>query len=183
MAQDFGFGEEQEMLKDSARRFMEDKQPLTGLRETIKGTEDPYHGAERQGYFDQEAWEAMVALGWTALAVPEEAGGVGMNLVTAVAVAEEVGRAAMPTPLTSTLQATFVLREAATPAANTWLRKIAEGRSAALAIYGQEGVPEQDSTEISATHGRLNGRAWYVQDIQKADLLVVAAKDGDTLKL
>ena len=39
-------------------------------------------------------------------------GGVGMGLVAAVAVQEEIGRAACPTPLTATLQATFVLSEA-----------------------------------------------------------------------
>ena len=53
---DFGYGEEQEMLKDSARRFMEDKQPLLALRESIKGTEDPYFGKNRTGSYDKAAW-------------------------------------------------------------------------------------------------------------------------------
>ena len=87
----------------------------------------------------------MVELGWTALAVPEEAGGVGMSLVTAAAVAEEVGRAAMPTPLTSTLQATYVLKPAGSPAAIEWLTKIAEGQSATLAIQGREDSLQFDS--------------------------------------
>ena len=52
---DFGYGEEQEMLKDSARRFMEDKQPLLALRESIKGTEDPYFGKNRTGSYDKAA--------------------------------------------------------------------------------------------------------------------------------
>lgn len=182
-ARDFGFGEEQEMLKDSARRFMEDKQPLLALRKTTAGTEDPYFGKERLGSYDTEAWNEMVALGWTALAVPEEAGGVGMNLVTAVAVAEEVGRAAMPTPLTSTLQTTFVLREADTDAATSWLQKIAEGKSGTLAVYGKDGSHEPDQTDVMAADGVLNGTSYYVQDLQKVDFLVVAAKESDTVKL
>ena len=92
-ARDFGFGEEQQMLKEASLRFMQDKQPLVHLRKHIAGTEDPYLGSERPGIYDQEAWQEMVQLGWTALAVPEEAGGAGMNLVTAVGVMEEVGRA------------------------------------------------------------------------------------------
>ncbi|MDA9680054.1 acyl-CoA/acyl-ACP dehydrogenase [Gammaproteobacteria bacterium] len=180
---DFGYGEEQEMLKDSARRFMEDKQPLLTLRESIKGTEDPYFGKNRTGSYDKTAWNEMIALGWTALAVPEEAGGVGMNLVTAIAVSEEVGRASMPTPLTSTLQSTFALREARTDSAMSWLSKIAEGTSMTLAIYGKEGSLDADSTDITVTDGKLNGTSWYVQDPQKIDSLLVSAIDGKTVKL
>ncbi|MCX2980765.1 acyl-CoA dehydrogenase [Halieaceae bacterium IMCC14734] len=180
---DFGFGEEQAMLKDSARRFMEDKQPLLALRKVIAGTEDPYFGKERPGSYDREAWKEMVALGWSALAVPEAAGGVGMNLVSAVAVAEEVGRAAMPTPLTSTLQTIFVLREAATAAAENWLQQISEGKSGTLALYGKDGSHELDQSDVTAVDGRLNGTSFYVQDLQKVDFLVVAAREGDTVKL
>jgi alkylation response protein AidB-like acyl-CoA dehydrogenase len=180
---DFGYGEEQEMLKDSVRRFMEDKQPLLALRESIKGTEDPYFGENRTGSYDKAAWNEMVGLGWTALAVPEEAGGVGMNLVTAIAVTEEVGRASMPTPLTSTLQSTFALREAGTDSAMSWLSKIAEGTSMTLAIYGKEGSLNADSTDITVTDGKLNGTSWFVQDPQKIDSLLVSAMDGKTVKL
>lgn len=180
---DFGFGEEQEMLKDSARRFMENKQPLVNLRATTKGTEDPYLGEERRGEFDRDAWKEMIDLGWTALAVPEEAGGVGMDLVTAVAVAEEVGRAAMPTPLTSTLLTTFVLREAATDTAMSWLQKIAEGSAATLAIHGKDASLETDSTDVTVRDGRLNGTAYYVQDLQKIDFLLIAAIEYREVKL
>ena len=40
-SKDFGFGEEQALLKDQARKFIEDKQPLLALRASTKGTEDP----------------------------------------------------------------------------------------------------------------------------------------------
>ena len=60
---DFGYGEEQEMLKDSARRFMEDKQPLLALRESIKGTEDPYFGENRTGSYDKTACSYGIMLG------------------------------------------------------------------------------------------------------------------------
>lgn len=172
----FGFGEEQEMLKEAARRFCEDKQPLTALRQATSGTEDPYLSDERPGFHDPALWQEMVALGWTALAVPEEAGGAGMNLVTAVAVAEEIGRAAMPTPLTSTLQATFVLREAGTAEALSWLEKISGGMSASLAIQGSDGSLQP---EVSVEEDRLSGTAPYVQDLQKVDFLIVSAQGNN----
>ena len=180
---DFGYGEEQEMLKDSARRFMEGKKPLLALRASIKGTEDPYFGEERTGNYDRHAWTEMVELGWTALAVPEAAGGVGMNLVSAIAVAEEVGRASMPTPLTSTLQSTFALRESEMASAMSWLSKISEGTSMTLATYGHENSLEIDSSDVTAVNGILNGTSWYVQDLQKTDSLLIAASDEGVLKL
>lgn len=182
-AKDFGFGEEQQMLKEASLRFMQDKEPLAHLRKHIAGTEDPYLGEERSGIYDREAWQEMVQLGWTALAVPEEAGGAGMNLVTAVGVMEEIGRAAMPTPLTSTLFATFVLREAGTPQAMTWLSKIAQGSSAAIAIFGQDGSLQADSTDVTVAADQLSGTSYFVQDLQKVDFLVVAASDGGQIGL
>ena len=175
-ARDFGFGEEQQMLKEASLRFMQDKQPLVHLRKHTAGTEDPYLGGERPGVYDQQAWQEMVQLGWTALAVPEASGGAGMGLVTAVGVMEEIGRAAMPTPLTSTLLATFVLREAGTDAAAVWLGKIAAGSSAAIAIHGADGSLQADSTDVVVTDGGLCGTSYFVQDLQKVDFLVVSAK-------
>ena len=180
---DFGFGEDQQLFKDTALRFATDKQPLVHLRRATAGTEDPYLGKERAGSYDEAAWQEMVQLGWTALAVPESAGGAGMNLITAVAVMEEIGRAAMPTPLTSTLLATFVLRETGTPEAAAWLTKIAEGRSAALAITGADGSLEPDSTDVAANDQALSGTSYFVQDLQKVDLLVVAASNAEGVGL
>ena len=78
--QDFGFTEEIGMLKDAAQRMLAEKQPLLGLREATRGTEDPYHGAERTPHYDGDIWHSMVELGWHLLAVPEEAGGLDMGL-------------------------------------------------------------------------------------------------------
>ncbi|MGA1372156.1 MAG: acyl-CoA dehydrogenase family protein [Pseudomonadales bacterium] len=170
---DFGFSDEIQMLKRDVQRFLEERQPITGLRASLAGTEDPHRGNVRSGWFDREAWAAMQALGWHLLAVPESAGGVGMGLVAAAAVQEEIGRAACPTPLTSTLQATFVLREAG---AETALAKIAEGTSMSLALYSQDGSLEAEDTEVVADGDRLTGTAWFVQDAQKSDGFIVAAR-------
>ena len=180
---DFGFGEEQVMLQEAARRFCEDKQPLNALRQASSGTEDPYHGKKRAGFFDAAIWREMVELGWTGLAAPESAGGVGLTLVTAVTLAEEIGRAAMPTPLTSTLQTTYVLKEASTPTADAWLTRIVEGEAASLAIQTADGSHLPDCTEVTAKDGRLFGTASFVQDLQKIDFLIVSAKEDGITKL
>jgi alkylation response protein AidB-like acyl-CoA dehydrogenase len=170
---DFGFDEEIGMLKNAAQRFFKEKRPLEKMRPHLLGTEDPYHGKERLTWFDQKDWEEMQGLGWHLLAVPENAGGIGMGLVAATAIQEEIGRAACPTPLTGTLQATFVLRQAN---ANTLLARITEGSSMALAIHGEDGSLEPTSTDVIANGNRLSGTSWYVQDIKKADMFIVSAR-------
>jgi alkylation response protein AidB-like acyl-CoA dehydrogenase len=170
---DFGFDEETSMLKDAAARFFDEKEMVVKLRPHLKGTEDPYRGNERAPWYDEAAWQEMKDLGWHLLAVPESAGGIGMGLVAAVAIAEEIGRAACPTPLTGTLQATFLLREAGADAA---LARIAEGMSVALGLFGEAGSPELDATEVTADGNRLSGTSWYVQDAGKAEAFIIAAR-------
>ena len=170
---DFGFNEEVGMLKDAALRFFEEKQTITQLRPHVNGTEDPHIHGIRPGWYSADDWQETIALGWPLLAVPEAAGGIGMGLVAAVALQEEIGRAAAPTPLSATLQATFVLREAE---AIPHLQRIASGQSMALAMHGEEGSLEPDSTDVTVADNKLSGTSWYVQDAQKVDGFVVAAK-------
>ena len=179
---DYGFDEEISMLKDAAARFFDEKGMLVKLRPHLEGTEDPYRGDERTPWYDEAAWQEMRSLGWHLLAVPESAGGVGLGLVAAVAIQEEIGRAACPTPLTGTLQATFLLREAGLrreAGADAALAKIAEGTSMALGLFSEDGSPELDATSVQAEGNRLTGTSWYVQDAGKADAFVIAAR-GDS---
>lgn len=177
---DFGFDEETSMLKDAVKRFLDEKSPLLALRKHLAGSEDPYHGEEREPWFDRALWQEMTELGWHLLAVPEANGGIGMGLVAAAAIQEEIGRAACPCPLTNTLQATFLLREAN---AATGLEKIVAGESMGLALFGVDGSLEVDSTDVTVTGKTLSGTSWYVQDASKMDNFIVAAQSAAGLGL
>jgi len=182
---DYGFDEDQVMFKDSIARFLEARAPMDSLRENIAGTEDPYHGKHRTGGFNLDIWQEMIALGWTAMAVPEAQGGAGMNLMTAASLCEELGRAAIATPMTATLHATFVLREVASEASRHWLEKVAEGRAGSLAFQGSSGSFDLDDVEVTIDpgSGKLNGVASFVQDAQKVDFLIVAASGDQGIDL
>ena len=77
--------------------------------------------------WDQALWQEMVDLGWTMLAVPESAGGMGMPAVAVAGLAEELGRAAVPCPLLGTINATYVLAACGERGRGA-LAEIAEGR-------------------------------------------------------
>jgi len=180
---DFGFGEDEQLLRDLARRFLDENLPAPRLRALVAA--DPaaaYERGERPGW-DEGLWKQICELGWTGLAVPEAAGGIGGKMVGITALAEEVGRHALPSPLVATLCATFALRAARTPAAGAWLARIADGAAAALAITDARGSWDPSDCDMSARPQGgdlvLSGAAYFLQDAFKADVLVVSARrDG-----
>ena len=90
----FGFGEDETMLRDSARKFFEDHSTADKLHRLV--AEDYRIDRPNECIWEPQLWQQMVELGWTAACVPEEAGGLGMPVVAAVALAEEIGRAGFP---------------------------------------------------------------------------------------
>jgi alkylation response protein AidB-like acyl-CoA dehydrogenase len=185
---DFGFGEEETMLRDSARKLMKDAADVTALRRMLaKSHLEAYETLPQPVAFDEKLWRQMVELGWTSVAVPEAAGGLGMKMVAVAALAEEVGRACLPSPLVSTLLATLVLRECRGDGARPALERIAAGEPATLAITNQAGSWDfRDSDVRARREGRgylLDGSAWFVQDARKSSLLVCSARTEEGIAL
>ncbi|HKK29747.1 MAG TPA: acyl-CoA dehydrogenase family protein, partial [Alphaproteobacteria bacterium] len=86
----FDFTDDQRMLRDQARRFLEaNARP----REVLEGSEP----------FDRNLWEKVCELGWPGTALPEEEGGVGLSYVDLCVIAEELGRALAPVPFSSSI--------------------------------------------------------------------------------
>ena len=172
----FGFGEEEIMLRDAARKFFADNCTPDKIHAQV--AQDPDIDRPIECIWDKNLWQKIVDLGWTAVCVPEAAGGVGMPFVAAVAIAEEVGKAAFPSPLISTYCATAALIACNTEAANKALADIATGTPTTLAITNKKGSWRTSNTDVSVSDNKLSGSAWFVQDAMKSDRLVVSAK-GD----
>ena len=177
---DFGFGEESALLKESARKFFADNLPADQLHRLVAGDHDP----ERmpQANWDAALWQQLVELGWTMVAVPESAGGLGMPAVAVAGLVEEVGRAAFPSPLLATLNVSYVLG-ACGSGAEAALAEIIEGRAATLAITDASGNWDAAATGVQSVDGKLSGTASFVQDARKAERLLVSARQGEGVSL
>jgi alkylation response protein AidB-like acyl-CoA dehydrogenase len=79
---DFDLSDEQRMLVDGARRY---------VRENL-GTETRRHAATSTDGFSRDHWAAFAEMGWLALPVPEDAGGLGGSDVDIALLTEELGR-------------------------------------------------------------------------------------------
>ena len=89
----FALTEEQEMLRQTTRQFLEDRVPASKVREM----------AESSTGFDSALWQSGAELGWHSLAVPEEYGGAGYTFAELSVVLEEMGRSLFPGPFVSTV--------------------------------------------------------------------------------
>ena len=90
---DFELGEEQVMLKTSARDFLENECPKNLVRDMIE---------DEPGY-SPELWKKMAKLGWQGLVFPEEYGGSDMSFLDLSVLIEEMGRALVPGPFVPTV--------------------------------------------------------------------------------
>jgi acyl-CoA dehydrogenase len=87
--------EEQQLLKDSARGFVDDRWQLNQLRKD--------RASPKAGAIDTELWQQMVDLGWAAIPFPEEFGGLGLGYAELGIVMEETGRKLLISPLLSSV--------------------------------------------------------------------------------
>ena len=70
---DFDFSDDQEMLRDTVRKWVEKDYDFERRRAIVKS-----------GGFSREAWRGLADLGLTGLAVPEAQGGMGFGPVDAM---------------------------------------------------------------------------------------------------
>ena len=91
----FGFTDEQELLRAEVRKFLDQNAPLAEVRKIVAAPDG----------FDRHLWARMAELGWIGLTVPDQYGGVGLDLVTLVVLLEETGRTLFPSPMISSVLA------------------------------------------------------------------------------
>ncbi|WP_300529426.1 acyl-CoA dehydrogenase family protein [Maricaulis sp.] len=184
---DFGFGEDETMLRDMARKMLDERLPMDRLRELVAADPGPVYDQGERSPWDETLWAEIVALGWTGLAISEDAGGADISLAGIAGMVEEAGRHALPSPLIPTLSASLVLRAAGGEAALAPMTRIASGSTASLAVTNERGswAPE-DAPLMASADGdglTLQGTARFVQDAFKADMLITSARLDDALVL
>jgi len=173
---DFGFSEEQEMLRTLARDFLTTECPKAKVRELEK---------DEKGY-DLQMWRNMAELGWMGLVFPEEYGGTEASLMELAVLMEEMGRNILPGPFFSTvvLCALPILEYGTSEQKAKFLPQIAKGEAIwALALTESSGSYEASEIKLRASlEGEdyvLEGDKLFVPDAHIADYLLVVARTGE----
>jgi alkylation response protein AidB-like acyl-CoA dehydrogenase len=169
---DLSFSEEQEVLRSSARKFINnefDMESVLAMWEDERG-------------YTEDVWSKMADLGWMGLRIPEEYEGVGLSFLDLAVLLEEMGRVAMPGPYLSTILAAETIIDAGSPEQKAEvLPRIAGGTmKATLAIFEPDVRCDPSGINLRAeSQGEgylLNGTKLFVPDGHVADLIVLAAR-------
>jgi alkylation response protein AidB-like acyl-CoA dehydrogenase len=170
---DFNLDETQQEIADLARRILEDRVTHQSLKTIEAGGE----------WFDRDTWRELAKAGLVGIALREDVGGGGMNMVELGQVLEAQGRTVAPLPLVPTVGAALAIDQFGTLAQRqALLPGVIDGSvvlSVALQEYGNDD-PEQPA--VAATDGptpTLTGIKVMVEFAEQASRIVVPARTAD----
>jgi alkylation response protein AidB-like acyl-CoA dehydrogenase len=173
---DLGLNETQQLLRNSAREFLEAECPASYVRDMEN---------DERGY-TAEMWQKVAEQGWLGLIIPEQYGGVGMGYAELAVLLEEMGRFLLPGPFFSTvvLGGMTILDAGSDAQKQEYLPQIAEGQ-AIFTLALTEPSARWDAAGVETTAKAsgdgyvLNGTKLFVPDAHVADNIIVAARTGD----
>ena len=162
--------EEQSMLKDAAKSWVQEKSPVSAFRKMRDS------GVEL-GY-DAGAWNEMAEMGWAGVIIPEEYGGSNFGYLSLGLILEELGRTLTASPLlASGLAGASALILGGTDAQKSeWLPKIAEGSVVATLAVDEGPHHNPEKVETTFKDGKISGKKTFLLEGMAASLLVVSAK-------
>ncbi len=170
---DLSFTEEQKMLRDSTRAFLEKNCPTSFVRQM----EEDHLG------YSPDLWRQTAELGWQALTIPEAYGGMGSGFLELGILFEEIGRAMYPSPLFTTMAfgAWPILDSGTEEQKESFLPRIASGELVmTMALTETTGSWDPSGVELTAraTQGGfiLDGNKLFVENAQAADYIPVVAR-------
>jgi len=175
------YNEEQLMLRDSARDFLNGRAPVSHLRQLRdNGSSDG---------FSRDLWSEMTDMGWPAILVPEQYGGLEYGYTGIGIVLEETGRTLTPSPMlcTAMMGAAAIVKAGSDMQRETILPGIAAGEHL-LALACDETsrhAPHEVATSADeiGTGYRINGSKTAVMDGHIADTFIVSTRTGKDISL
>lgn len=169
---DLELSEEQLILKNSAREFLEKECPFSLIKEVREGKVE----------FLLDLWIKVSDLGWPSLVFPTSIGGADFTFTDFVVLLQEAGRALLPLPLSQTVIAGLAVLNSGNETLKTSvLPSIINGQSkAVLAIAEEDGDYDPAGIKASAalenSHWILTGSKHFINYGPFLDYLIVAAR-------
>src|SRR5450432_2093061 len=167
---DFSLTTDQRMMQESLVRTLAEASSLDRVRKFASDLTDK----------GGDIWQALADFGLAGMVVPEEFGGLGLTLLDAALASEALGAAVAPVPFLGVVLGPLALMRggSATQQAE-WLPKLASGEVLAAVAISEPIAGARDGAGVTATDGKLSGKALFVPGGVVAGLLIVADTAGD----
>jgi len=160
------YSDEQNQIREEVSRALAGTTDPAALRQLL----------ETSGGYDQRYWQTAREMGWTAMGIAEEDGGLGLSLIETMIVAEETGRVVAGAPFLATgFAAALALKLGGQ---TELLSAIASGEKIAALAFGEgsETLPLNTAIELSAT-GTITGEKTAILGGAVADIALVLCND------
>ena len=164
---DFAITPDQTLMQDSLVRSLA---PLDRVRAYAGNVQDP----------GTDLWQAMTEFGLPGLLIPETYGGLGLGLLDAALMAQALGQGISPVPFLGTcILAPLALLGSGSPEQQShWLPALARGDVRVAAALSEPIAGVREGAGVSLNHGKLSGKALFVEGGLTADLILVVDQGG-----
>lgn len=166
----FGLSEDQQSFQESIGKFLEDEATIDNIKLYNKGD---------LPNFPETIHRGLLELGINGLIIPEQYGGLGLDLLFATAVSQSLGAGVAPSPfIGSYVLAPFAILQAGN---DDQKEKYLPGIAAAKIRFGvglTEYIASRDEAEIVFDNGQINGRALFVIDADMATHFLISDTSG-----
>ena len=166
----FGLSEEQSFFQDNVKKYLEEHATIDNIRHIANGDENNLSAEIHQG---------LLNLGINGLLIPEEFGGLGLDLLFAAVVSEALGSGVSPTPFIApyVMAPTAFKHAGSVTQQKNYLPKIAINEYR-FAVGFSEFIGKRNDAGITFVDNALNGRAMFVLDANDATHLLLADERG-----
>ena len=165
----FDLSEEQVMLQEAVKQYLQNECPLDRLREIFDG---------ETGH-DPVLWKGLVEMGVAGLHLPEQYGGAGLEVLDLAVVSEVLGYQAAPGPYFGHVLAGLAIAEGGSAAQKeNWLPRLAGGEAIGTVALAEEDSAWQPEDWKLSAEADLSGSKTNVPFASLADVIVVGVAGG-----
>ncbi len=166
----FGLSEDQIFFQDNVKKFLEDNAPLDVIRNISKG-ENPNQ--------KNEIHSGIINLGINNILVPEEHGGLGLDLLFAAAISQSIGEAVAPLPYCgSYVMAPIAIQIGASKLQKENIFNEMSSGNTKFGIAFSEYFGSRDSSSIHFSNEKINGKTIFAIDCDYATNILVSDASG-----
>ena len=166
----FGLSEDQIFFQDNVKKFLEDNAPLDVIRNISKG-EDPNQ--------KNEIHSGIINLGINNILVPEEHGGLGLDLLFATAISQSIGGAVAPLPYCgSYVMAPIAIQIGASKSQKENIFNEMSSGNTKFGTAFSEYFGSRDSSSINFSNEKINGKTIFAIDCDYATDVLVSDASG-----